>query len=81
MPKPNRTRCAELIIEYGQANPPFLQGIIESYVANLVNKDVDRFLELLKPEGKHESTLWKGKKASLGEEGEGFKGGTNGQEA
>ena len=78
MPKPNRTRCAELIIEYGQANPPFLQGIIESYVANLVNKDVDRFLELLKPEGKHESTLWKGK-PGLG--GGGFKGGTNGQKA
>lgn len=47
--KPNRARCVELILEYGQQNPAFLKGILESYVGNLVNQDVERFLALLTP--------------------------------
>ena len=70
MPKPNRARCVELILEYGQKHPSFLQGILESYVDNLANQHVERFLTLLTP-----------KPASLGGEGEGFRGrGNHGQE-
>lgn len=54
----SRQRCAEVIMDYGQAHPDFLQGVIEGYVASLPKPDVAKLLDLLMSKPEPVSRLW-----------------------